>query len=611
MKNKNLDFGIHLLLLILPFINLMLYLKGVYGFRLMAEIYLANLVLLAPLFILDWKRKQYTGFWVFSLTFFYSLPWMFLGFDMTDESYSLSIAWFYPRIETLISQKAPISYLLTHWWLRIVNTPYFLWERIVVNIVLALILYFSYKTLEELNSKLTNKWLPTIIVFFAFGVLSYNWYRYLVPYDKIPMLLTIIFFYLWLAGFNRQNKWLLFGAGVFLILAMYSRITLFFLMPLIPVLSILHGRARNKNLVYVAAGILAGIIFIMISPVKLTHYIADNINILLKHYSSDVCIVLDKSHTPGRLLHNYLKESLTVFKYIIVILFIIAFSEYGYKNKYGTKIDRIFLTILLITLVFFAIYKFHYPHSSVKWFYSTFALEMSSLLILLVKKFKTLVKDFDVILTLFLIMAMAFAGSNVGLRKIHFNFALAYVMPIFIGIGYEKIHKNILWISLFFLATMGFLLNKNYVYRDYGIKSVNTHFTTGPAKGLWTIKTKIKEVDNFNHKIHKYLEDKNFLTIHKTYFFALANNKLPCALCWSVNPQGLKKAIENGKLQYVIMSTTSMRRYDWNKKRYLAVPVDMERIKQIQKILDSSGTVIAHSPHNIFVLYKIKHTEKQ
>ncbi len=611
MKNKNLDLAIHSFLLLLPFVNLALFLKGVYDFEWLAVIYAINLLLLFPVFIIDWRKKQFTGYWVFSLTFFYSLPWIVFGFDMTDESYSLTVAWFFPEVKALVAQKAPVSYLLTHLWLKALGDPYYLWERIVVNIVLSLILYLSYKTAKNFSNELSGKWLATIIIFFAFGVLSYNWYRYLVPYDKLPVLLTIIFLYLWFVGIKRKDKSLVFLSGIFLALAMYSRITNFFLLPLLPIASVIHRRYRNKYLFFAFYGLIAGFIIITLSHINLTRYITENISILKPSENQGLCVTLDTSHRPDNLISLYIVDLKRLLPFLITFSILLGFFQFVSTKQKGKKYSELIISFALLAIYVIIFNFFHFPHKYFTWFYTTAGVYGALIFIAIILKPKIFVKEWDFIFALLLIAAISFAGSNAGARKIHFNFAVAFIVPIFLILVFEKLNKPMLYTSLFFIALMGFWLNVRYVYRDYSLIRINDYFKTDITRGLWTRTPKIQETTTFSQEIKTLLKNNNFITINKTYFFALANDKRPASICWSVSPEGLRKVINQEKLHYVVFSNRSMRFYQWDEKAPLAISWDLERVKVIKQILDKHGSIIASSPHNIFVLYEIKKSANQ
>ncbi len=604
MKNKKLDLIVHSVLVLSPIINLALYLRGFYEFKWLALIYAVNIVMLIPLFFWDWYKKQFVGYWVFSLTFFYSLPWIVLGIDMTDESYNLSVAWFYPEIETLVGLKAPVSFLITHVWLKLIGSPFFLWERIVVNIILSLILYFSYKTLKSFDNKLLTNWFAPVIIFFAFGVLSYNWYRFLVPYDKIPMLLSVVFVYLWFVGKQKQSQTMIFLSGLFLVLAMFSRITIFFLLPLVPFFSILRDKRPQKTLIFAITGIVIGLIIISILPVHPVDYIAGNIKLLRETGNASLCITLDQSHKPIKLLSLYFNDLMNIVPFFASFLVLFGLCQYLVSKIKLPKPSNLYVTVIL-TVIYIVIFKFyHFPEKYSSWFYSTAGIYAALLVMTFILKPKFFVEKWDFIFALLMVGIIAFAGSNAGFRKIHFNFAIAFIVPIIIGLVYDKINKPIIYTSLIFIILIGLSLNFYYVYRDYPVMKVNDYFKTGITKGLWTSHKKIQEIQAFNEQITPYLKDGNFVPAHKTYFFALSTNHKPANICWSVSPQGLDNAIETGQIKYIVFSNRSMRIPTWDRQDTLALKWDYERVKKVKDLLDQKAEKIVSSPENIFVLYR-------
>ncbi len=604
MKNKKLDFTIHSLLVILPFFDLAFFLRGFYNLKWTAAIYIINLILLVPVFISDLRNKKFLGFWVFSLTFFYSLPWIAAGFDMTDGPYNLTISWFYPKINALAVSKAPFSYLLAHLWLKLLPASYYLWARIVVNFTLAFILYLAYKIIRTFKNSLTKNWLATVIVFFAFGLLSYNQMKFLAPYDKIAMLLTVVFTYFWFVGNGKQSRIMIFLSGIFLVLAMYSRITVFFILPLMPLLSIIHGRGRTANLIFVLLGIVVGLIILWLANIDLINYLPININTLKTTALTSPCVTLDPSHRPGKLISTYYNDIIRTASFLVVYftgLYILGWTK--------VKLKKSVLGVLLILSVVASYFiLFRYLPQPVKydvWFNSTAGVYGALILIVIMLMPEFFIKEWDFVAALILVAIIAFAGSNVGLRKIHLNFATAFVVPIILAIGFDKISRPALYISLLFLALVGFLLNVIFIYRDYPVPKLNSYFHKGIARGVWTRESKIYEVETFNKEISKYLTDRNFISTNKTFYFGLAQDKKPYVICWVISPNGLRQAIEKQNFRYIIFANTSMRVARWDKKALFAADYDVERIKKLKQVLDNNCKIIARSPNNIFVLYKV------
>ncbi len=601
---------IHGLFLLLPYLNVLLFIKGIYDFTTAKNIYIINLLLLIPLFLFDIKKKSHTGFWIFILSLLYSLPWIIFGIDMTDESYNLTISWFYPVKWDFVASTSQTSYMLSHLWLKLIGTPSVLWERLAVNTILATIMFFSYKTLLIFKPDFRNKHLLSIAIFFSMAIAAYNWYRFLVPYDKIPMLLTIMFFYFWYSGIKQDNKTNLTISGILFMLALYSKITYFFIIPLIPVISIINYKSKINLIKYFGLGLIGGLILLIFSHTDL-FYAFSGLKKTISYQDNTPLCLREETHTIDLLVNSYIKETtklLPFFIYSLGIILISQITKFIRKEKYIFWIANGVVFLLLGGVTIWAIYNFHYPKEYLKWFWSLFGLFLALILTALISDFKYWKNNADLLINLGIILIAAFIGSNVGFRKIHFNYAIAFVLPIIIGISFNKIDKKIVFYSLLYFAAIGGILNYKYVYRDYPINKLNTQFTIKPLRGIFSINTKVTEIESF----YKNLKEENipegqYITTNKTFLFPFLLDKRPMGVCWQVNDSTLSSLISQGKgPDYVIFSTTSMRRRDWNRKVYLAIPKDKKRISHIQQLLESYMDPIISSPKNIFILYRKK-----
>ncbi len=601
---------IHGFLLFLPYLNVFLFIKGIYNFPAARVIYFVNILILIPLFIADLKKKSYPGFWIFMLSLLYSLPWIIFGIDMTDESYSLTISWFYPVKWDFVASTSQISYTLSHLWLKLIGTPSVLWERLAVNTILATIMFFSYKTLLIFKPEFKNKHLLSIGIFLSMAIAAYNWYRFLVPYDKIPMLLTIMFFYFWYSGIKQDNKINLAISGILFVIAIYSKITFFFIIPLIPVISIINYKSKIKLIKYFGLGLIGGLILLIFSHTDL-FYAFSGLKKTISYQDNTPLCLREETHTIKLLIHSYLKETgkiLPFFLYSFAILFVIQLINLVRKDNRRLPIIDGVIFLLLGGLTIWAIYRFHFPKEYLKWFWSLFGLFIALSLVTIISDFKQWKTNADLFINLAVILIVAFAGSNAGFRKIHFNYAIAFVLPIIIGISFNKIDKKIIFYSLLYFAAIGGILNYQYVYRDYPIKKLNTQFTIKPLRGIFSRQAKVTEIESFYKSLKtENIPEGQYITTNKTFLFPFLLDKRPMGLCWQVNDSTLASLITQGKgPDYVIFSTTSMRRRDWNRKVYLAVKKDLRRIQHIKQLLDSNATVKAKSPRDIFRLYEIK-----
>ena len=137
--------------------------------------------------------KNYLGFLLFGLVFVYSLFWIKQGLDLTDEGFTISKSYF--MFNGLLKEN--IDYIggtsfLSGLWLKLVGSPFIIWERIGYCLIISMIALTSYKILSNYFDKiLTALSIFATAIFVRMNIQTIN-------YNVLPgliILLSIFFVY--------------------------------------------------------------------------------------------------------------------------------------------------------------------------------------------------------------------------------------------------------------------------------------------------------------------------------------------------------------------------------------------------------------------------------
>lgn len=566
-------------------------------------------LLVLPIVYNDLKEKRFLAFWAFfyaMLFFMYNLNY---GFDMTDEPYNLALSYFLPKSYFDVAVN-PFSYKLMNLLLVIFPKPSFLWERFVAALFMALIIYFAVKSI--LLFKKADE-IDLVIFFFVFmSAVGYSflYLRFSRPYDVVPVLIFATLIYVGLAYIQKSNDnlySLLFGAV--LVLSVYTRISAFvfdFLLLLIFLLAKYKlSYLKFSHLLYLSIGIFAGLAGIYFLKIDLTLPV-----IKYKNFVYNFCMPITWSHGYSYLFNLYKTEFIEILKFFALsFLALLALYLLTNKLRYYRHFEALVrIVTVLAALISFTYFKYH--GLSKLWFYSWFYLGLALfgaiyfMLSLFNKKL-----DWLNLSVLALILILSFAGSDVGFRKIAFNGALAFALIFGLLMwDVKKLDPFITVTVLVLIFSLGMSYRVKHFYRDYSNKNkLNSTFETDELKGIMTKKTKVWDVESFYNKIKKYDLSGNYITANKTILFSLLMRQKPMKLCWFYDPDKILKSIKDRREpEYVIFSNRSMRYYDWDRRKVLAIKRDISVIQRTKKILDSLYQPVLHSRDNIFVLYKLK-----
>ena len=330
---KTLPFVLLVILILAPIVNIFLFLKNIYGFNIAAVLYLINIFVLIPLLVFEGKKKSHAGFWIFYLIIIYFIAFLPWGLDMTDETYSLALTHFFPNIKNFCTENCHLSYLISHLWITIPGKPYYIWERLAKVLILASILLLAYKTLKLYNNKLTTNWLATLIIFIISGIISIYLNIAFVPYDNVPILFLALFSYLSLKTFKSKNIVYSIAAGVSFILTIYSRITLFYIAPLVTIILAIRNLKEIKLWIFFTIGLIIGIIIIKLLRIDLLYALRGILTLRGKHLYKTLCIIGDQAHSTQYLINTTLRH-IKVTVYSLVFPAIGIFSlQYLFTQK--------------------------------------------------------------------------------------------------------------------------------------------------------------------------------------------------------------------------------------------------------------------------------------
>ncbi len=592
----------HFVFVILPIINLIFFLKDFYSFTVLKFLYLGNLLLLIPLFISDLRRREYLGFWVFILPLMYSFPWIFFGLDLTDEIYNFTASWFYP-VRGLVTSFSPLSFASTHLWLRFFDTPFVLWGRFINGFVLSLILFSSFSLLKIFMDKknIRKLWLLILMVYFILGLMSYV-KNFFTPYDKIPVLYTVVSLLFFYKAYNSNKKLFFFLSGFFFLLALYSRFTYFFLLPVLYAFLFLYHK-RYKDLYSFILGFIPGLFILYVFNIDLLYGFKA---VKLVSGENNIFCFIDKTHSITYLLKSYFREFVILIVFILFFAFLINLDKFKIfafiKKKY-------WYSVWFFVIVFLAFINFYIPKQHWRWFAISFSLSAAiSITVIFYRNLKE--NFFSFFVASVFVFLLAFLGSNVGFQKIQYNFASAFVFPIFLIFAYKKIDKFIFFLTLLYLPIFGVSL-KLIPYRDYPIKYLTESFSVKPLAGIYSYPYKVKEIEAFYNEIKEFpIKDRGYITVNKTFVFSILLNKEPLVLCWRMYPEIFSdKKFAYYQPEHILFSNRYLGFYNWDKIDVVENPKDTEnyfRVIKIKKALSSNFTIKTISPHKIFVLYTPK-----
>ncbi len=557
-----------------------------------------------PFFIKDLKNRQFLAFWAFYYSVLFFLYGLNYGLDMTDEPYQLVLSYFLPQND-IFTVTNPLSYKLIHYIIKIFPTPWYLLARSLAALEFGLIIYFSVKSALLFRKQNTVNVTTYIFALLAAISLTFNYLRFNIPYDQVPMLIFVILIYLGLLAIAKSSPFNSLLFGLFFTLSLYTRITSFIFSSIFLAIITYAGirkKAINKRTIfYFSIGLVAGIILLISLRVNL------NLPILrFVHFDYNYCMPSSYEHSFTDILQHYLLDFQKLALYFVFI-FPVIFVTDSILNKWQQS--SLTLALFLVMLIFlFAEFNFNgwSKDSFFSWYFFSLAIFLALYLLIIIKRKK--IQWLDLVI-LGLTMGFSFAGSNVGLRKIAFNGALGFSI-IYVLLAYDltKLSKYALYGWLLLLFGLGLSYRYNRAYRDYPKCKLNTTFTKIPVlKGIITTKDKVHEIEYFYKKLKSLDLNNNYITCNKTNIFELLIGKKALATCWLFNPDKIyDNASHLTPPKYVIFSNHSLRYYFWDKKRILAVKRDLHIIRKTKHMLDSLYKPIIYSNHKIFTVYKLK-----
>ena len=470
-----------------------------------------------PVAVSDLRKGRFLGFWAFFYAlavFLYDLPF---GFDMTDEPFQVVLSYFLPENDVFVPTN-PLSYKFLHLVLRVSGEPYFLFERFVAALVVGLVIYFAVKTVVLLKTQVDL--LVYLLSWLAAVGYSFNYVRFIMPYDQVPVLFfsMLVFLGFWSLKTDNVIASLLFGAVWFL--SLYTRLTAFvFSIGLLLVFVISGVRqkllARSK-IIYFFVGIVVGVIILLLLKVDLTLPVAK-----FKGFGLNLCMPADYEHNVRDILRQYLTDLKRILIYLSISFPLVYVSNEVLSRKLGSRYGNlllfVFIAMLILLFVLFR-YRGEFYQSYLSWFFLGFGIFLSLYLLIMLKTKRIAWLDLFVV---GLLLLFAFAGSNIGVKKVAqngaFGFSLIYLMLKSDLTGISK--KALLgWLILIF--ALGLSYRYNHFYRDYGKCHLNKSFTKiAILRGIVTSKAKVLEVEDFYQKIKTLNLNQNFITVIKPIYF--------------------------------------------------------------------------------------------
>ncbi len=604
-RNKIAELLLYMTLLLLPFIYIFLFLKGFYSFKTATIIYAANIIILTPLLIRDGKRKKNLGFWVFYLIIIYFIAFLPWGLDMTDEIYNLTLTHFFPSLKNFLSESCSFSLLIAKYWVSLTGKPFILWARLGKITVLASIVFLSLKTLELYDNKLTNNWLASLIIFTISGIISIFISLALTPYDNIPVLLLILFAYLALRGLKHNSLIYNFLAGIIFVFAIYSRITLFFLLPLLVISFMLKTFRQIKLWLYFAAGLLAGLIIIKLLGLDLLYFLHSFSALRSQQptYNS-VCIIGDNVHTFSYIIKTTLRH-LRVTAMALAFPTLGIFSVQYLFTKKTVLINSSFKKFLILLILIISFLPELYFKAG---FFKFVGVYSALILLILIIDYKTYFKNWELSLSLVFIAIGAFAGSNTGLFKLQSNFAITFILPIIIGLSYQKINKHLLFTAIIYLGLLSLIYKTTHIHRDVNIREQNYIAQNRIFRGISTKKSKIYELESFTHSLKNILPAKKYIAINRSFVISLLTDKEPQSLCWFTDSAKLEQAIRQGQIKYIIFTRHNLANPYWKPDTTMSYRQTI--MKKILPLLSENCKSVLQSPNGIFVLMKANNKEE-
>ncbi len=555
-----------------------------------------------PVAASDLRRGRFLGFWAFFyalVVFMYDLPY---GFDMTDEPFQVVLSYFLPEDDVFVPTN-PLSYKLLHLVLGVFREPYLLFERFLGALVVSFVIYFAVKSVVLLAGSVDLAvYLFSLLAAVGF---SFNYARFVMPYDQLPVLFFALLVFLGFLALRRGNLLAFLLFGMVWVLGLYLRLTgIIFSLLLLLVFVIVWVKERvlaKGKIFYFFVGILAGIVVLVMLKVDLTLPI-----VKLYRFDLNYCMPVSYEHDVMGILRKYLLDLKLVLIYLSISFPVVFVSNEVLSSKFGRKFDRLLVTVFVLILVFLFVffrYRGLFYQSYLSWFYLGFGLFVSLYLLVMVKNQQVAWLDLIIV---GLLLLFAFAGSNIGIRKVVNSGALGFsIIYLMLKSDLNKLSKQALIGWLLLVSALGFSYRYDHFYRDYGKCSLNKDFSKiAVLRGIVTSKAKVLEVEDFYQKIKTLNLNQNFITCNKTNLFSLALNRRPMAVCWMFNPESLRKSPE--KPQYVIFSNHSLRYRDWDKRNVLAKDKFLPEIQKAKKILNSLYEPVVFSQNKIFVLYKLK-----
>ena len=200
----------------------------------------------------------------------------------------------------------------------------------------------------------------------------------------------------------------------------------------------------------------------------------------------------------------------------------------------------------------------------------------------------------------------AFAGSNTGIFKLQTNFAIAFIMPIILGLSYQKINKHILFVTVAYLGLLGFGYKATHSYRDVPIWQQNYIAQEDIFRGISTKKSKVTELLGFTKSIREIIPEKKYATINQTFAVALVLNKQPYSVCWFTDHEKLEQSINQGQIKYIVLTHHNLSAPQWAMPDKQIINYRQQLNQKIFSIVNKYCKQMAHSPHKIFLLYQVK-----
>ncbi len=583
-------------------IAILLFLSSLINFETLKYIYFTTVILGIIHFALS---KNQSDFRVFFFSFAYFLPWLVYGIDLTDEAYSLTLSWYFPNIKQFGSLGNSFAYALTKTWLGIAGGPFLLWERVFGAVVIATTIFFAYKIAKLYGYKQKNKLFDLLLIFSA-ATVSFNAIKFLVPYDKIPVMLATAMIYFFLKAFESHKAEYFTLGGLLLVLLVYSRITAF-IMIILPVFLFLKYKPKLREIKWIALGVISGFAILLSVNIK-PEFPIEAIKIKLFPSGKILCIANDSTHSQQFLMNKYMEDIWHTGIYMLY--FALASLPLVIMPKSQKKYTAFWALVLSIVLLTVGIkeFTFDFTPSSTKWFYASFSIILLLYLYGVIKDLTEKKFNAELHLAILLLLVLSFAGSNVGVRKFYYSGAVSMMFFVALTKTINRLPKILMVSILIFISIISTDFAYNSVYRDYRYKQLNGQFSTKYLRGIKTKQEKVAEIEDFTQKLKQTNGlDSNYIIINKAYTFALLSEKTPYSVCWLTDTAKLLNSIESyGKPEYIIFSTRNLRKHKWDLDTTFTAESEKNIILACKRLTDSLYKPVTYSKDSIFVLYRLK-----